>query len=453
MPALSPTMETGKIQKWNYKVGDEVTVGDALADIETDKSTMAYEMIDDGFVAKLLFPSGDGDVPVGHPIAIIVEEKADIEKFANFTGEAPAESTKAPEPVVEVKQAQTQEKEKAVTTPAEKEKSVTTGVTRDLEAGKQVPNVSLGEGSERMLYSPLAKRMALDNGVDLFALRGMGTGERGRILAENVEAFLASHAQTQATGNAVTAQKTNKAPVQQTVVTTSQSLSTDLFEDLPISGVRKVIATRLLESKQTIPHYYTNIDVEMDNLIAFRKKLNETSPVKLSVSDLIIKAVALACNDVPEANSHWMGSSIRQYKNVNVMFALSTDGGLITPVVNDAANLRLSQIATISKDLIERGRQNKLKPEEYSNGTITISNLGMMGVSNFSAIINPPQSCILAIGSTVPKPKPTEDGGVQWVNSMTVTTSFDHRVVDGAVGALWLGAFKRYIEHPMSMLI
>lgn len=236
-------------------------------------------------------------------------------------------------------------------------------------------------------------------------------------------------------------------------MTTSQPLSTDVFEDLPISGVRKIIANRLLESKQTIPHYYTNVDCEMDNLIAFRKKLNESSPVKLSVSDMIIKAVALASVDVPEANSHWMGSSIRQYKNVNVMFALSTDGGLITPVVNDAANLRLSQIATTTQDLIARGRVNKLTPAEYSNGTITISNLGMMGVSSFSAIINPPQSCILAIGSTVPKPTPAEDGGVKWVNSMTVTTSFDHRVVDGAVGALWLQAFKRYIENPMSMLI
>jgi len=219
--------------------------------------------------------------------------------------------------------------------------------------------------------------------------------------------------------------------------------------------MRKVIASRLLESKQTIPHYYLNISCEMDKLIALRKTLNETSPVKLSVSDLIIKAIALACNDVPEANSHWMGSTIRKYNNVDVCFALSTDSGLLTPVVKDAGNLRLSQIAAKSKDLIVRGREGKLKPEEYSGGTFTVSNLGMMGIDNFSAIINPPQSCILAIGKTdkVAKFDENEASNVKWVNSMTVTLSCDHRVVDGAVGANWLNAFKGYIESPMQMLL
>jgi len=193
----------------------------------------------------------------------------------------------------------------------------------------------------------------------------------------------------------------------------------------------------------------------MDKLISLRKTLNETSPVKISVSDLIIKAIALASIDVPEANSHWMGTTIRKYNNVNVCFALSTDNGLLTPVVNDAGNLRLSQIATKTQDLITRGRDGKLKPDEYSGGTITVSNLGMMGIDNFSAIINPPQSCILAIGKTekVPKYDENDANNLKWVSSMTVTLSCDHRVVDGAVGANWLNSFKGYIENPMHMLV
>lgn len=464
MPALSPTMESGKIQKWNYNIGDEVVVGDVLAEIETDKSTVGFEMIDDGYVAKLLYPEGDEDIPVGQTLAIIVEEKADIEKFANYTAQAtqPAQSAPkqeepvsqpepTPQPVVAKEPEPVQEENKATTTGG-------VSLSRDL-TGDKLPNTTLGQGNDRVLMSPLAKRLALQNNIDFGVLKGLGTGLNGRVIAENIEAYLASNqpTQTQAQTSAPVQQAQTQATQQPELSQTGSPIQInavgDLYEDLKLTTMRKVIASRLLESKQTIPHYYLNMDCEMDALMSFRKTLNETSPVKLSVSDLIIKAIALASMDVPEANSHWMGSTIRQYHQVNVNFALSTPAGLLTPVVNDAANLRLSQIATTTKDLINRGREGKLKPEEYSGGTITVSNLGMMGVSNFSAIINPPQSCILAVGKTDRVPRPCEENGVRWVNQMVVTLSCDHRVVDGAVGAQWLQAFKGYIENPMTMLL
>jgi len=294
-------------------------------------------MIDDGFVAKLLYPEGDDDVPVGQVLAILVEDKADVEKFANYTGgSAPAEpKQEVPNQAQEENKATTTshegEENKATTTghEGEENKATTTGGSDNVnrEFTGKMPNLTLGQGADRVLMSPLAKRLALQNGLELSSLRGVGTGPNGRVLAENVEAVLSSGEKPMPAQTSAPAQQ--QAQVQaQVQVSAPQAQVGDIFEDIKLTTMRKVIASRLLESKQTIPHYYLNRECEMDNLISFRKTLNEASPVKLSVSDLIIKAIALASMDVPEANSHWMGTSIRQYNQVNVNFALSTDAGL-----------------------------------------------------------------------------------------------------------------------------
>jgi len=430
-------------------------VGDCLAEIETDKSTMGFDMIDDGFIAKLLYPEGDADIPTGTVMAILVEEKADIEKFANFVPTTQAQQKQEVTPVEEVVKAPEPEPEPVQQKAPEENKATTTGGANRKLSGEKLPNLSLGQGAARVLMSPLAKRLALENNIEIASLDGIGTGPNGRVIAENVEAFLSNiSAEKLSNVKKQDSEIQNIEPVKQTA-TISQASPSDVFEDFPLGGMRKITASRLLESKQTIPHYYLNMDCQMDNLISFRKTMNETSPIKLSVSDLIIKAVAMACTDVPEGNSQFMGNTIRQYNQVNVGFALATPGGLLVPVINDAGNSRLSQIAAHSKDLINRGREGKLKPNEYTGGTVTISNLGMMGISNFCAIINPPQSLILAIGKTdrVPKECQENENGIKWVSQMTVTASFDHRVVDGAVGALWLNSFKGYIENPMTMLL
>lgn len=427
MPALSPTMEKGNIAKWRVHPGDQVSAGDVLCEIETDKATLEFESPEDGIVGKILKAEGATDVAVGDIIAVLVNEEEDVEKVKNYQ----AGAQEAPAATSEKKQIQTVK---------EQPKS---------EALQAAPSRPSGD---RVFASPLARKIARDNGIDINQI-DQATGPNGRIIAADVEEYLKrpkketpkpKEAVSQAVGTAQAA----------------TSVDTGAFEDIPTSNVRRVIAQRLQESKQTIPHYYLSVDVKMDTLLALRKQLNDKADgaYKLSVNDFIIKASALAMRDVPEANSSWRGDAIRRYKNVDISVAVQTDNGLITPIVKNAERLGVSEVSKQVKDLAARARVNKLSPEEYQGGTFTVSNLGMFGIKNFSAIINPPQACILAVGAAETRVLPKHNAAegetpYEFGNFMSVTLSCDHRVVDGAVGAGWLKAFRKYIEDPMTMLL
>ncbi|KAF9166051.1 pyruvate dehydrogenase complex dihydrolipoamide acetyltransferase component (E2) [Actinomortierella ambigua] len=420
MPALSPTMTTGNIGTWQKKVGDAIAPGDVLVEIETDKAQMDFECQEEGFLAKILVDSGAKDVSINKPIAVLVENKEDVEKFADFTADggaaaAPAAAEKKEEP------------KKAETPKAETPKA---------EAPKET---SSRADAERIFASPIARKLANEKGLDLGELSG--TGPNGRIVKSDVEGYVPKPAASKAAAAA-------PAP--------AAAGAQAAYTDLPASSMRRIIAQRLTESKQNIPHYYVTVECEMDKVMKLREVLNKQSEdkYKLSVNDFIVKASALALKDVPEANSSWMGESIRQYHSSDICVATSTPTGLITPIVASAETKGLATISAQVKDLASRARSGKLAPHEYQGGTFTISNMGMFGVKHFTAIINPPQSCILAVGSTEKRLVPgNEDGEVRTASIMAVTLSSDHRTVDGAVAAQWLKAFKGYIENPLKMLL
>ncbi|XP_041427330.1 dihydrolipoyllysine-residue acetyltransferase component of pyruvate dehydrogenase complex, mitochondrial isoform X2 [Xenopus laevis] len=429
LPALSPTMTMGTVQKWEKKVGEKLSEGDLLAEIETDKATIGFEVPEEGYLAKILIAEGTRDVPLGTPLCIIVEKESDIGSFAEYkelTGvadikpqPAPPTPTAAPHPVPHV----------AVPTPA------------------PAPSAAPSSPKGRVFISPLAKKLASEKGIDIKQVKG--TGPEGRITKKDIDSFVPP----------------KSAPVPVTAPTPAVSVPSPavaavpsgVFTDVPISNIRKVIAQRLVQSKQTIPHYYLSIDINMGEILLLRKELNEVTKaenVKLSVNDFIIKASALSCLKVPEANSSWMDTVIRQHHVVDVSVAVSTPVGLITPIV---FNAHIKGLASISKDVLSlatRAREGKLKPHEFQGGTFTVSNLGMYGIKNFSAIINPPQACILAVGGSENRLIPADnDKGFDVASMMSVTLSCDHRVVDGAVGAQWLAEFKKFLEKPTTMLL
>lgn len=423
MPSLSPTMETGGLSSWGVAIGDEIEAGDSLGEVETDKATMSFDSTEDGFVAKLLIDEGAIDIPVGQPVLVMVEEEGDIAAFADYVAEAsdpaaaPVEEAAAPAPT-------------PTSTPA-------------AEQPKAAPVMEAPTG-DRIFASPLAKRLAEAADVALQAV-SPGTGPRGRVTKADVDAYIASGA-----GDAV--------PDVPAVSAVSQAGTTDaMYEDIPLTNVRKIIASRLLESKQTIPHYYLEVDCKMDKVMEMRARMNARGgdDYKLSVNDFIIKASALALADVPEVNSAWMDSFIRQYDTVDISVAVSTPNGLITPIVFDADAKGLRSISADVKDLAARAKDGALQPEEFQGGTFTISNLGMFGVKSFSAIINPPQSCILAVGGSRREVvvDDSAEAGFSEATVMSATISCDHRVIDGAVGAGWLKAFKGYMEDPETMLL
>ncbi|EDQ89136.1 uncharacterized protein MONBRDRAFT_37222 [Monosiga brevicollis MX1] len=366
-PALSPTMTTGTLMEWQVAVGDEVAAGDALGQVETDKAAMAFESTEDGFVAKLLVEDGTSDIAIGQPVMVLVEDKDDIPAFENFTPEASA----TPEPK--------KEEPKAEPEPAKDSQPATPAPT-------PAPSPSTTEKSgDRIFASPLARRLAAQAEIALDQLNG--SGPRGRITRADVEAY-----QQSAPAPAAGASTSTKAA--------SPAGSDDLeYTDVPLSNMRKVIAKRLQESKQQVPHYYLTSDVNVDAVLALRQQFNAEAngEYKLSVNDFVIKASAAALQDVTECNSAWMDTFIREYDSVDISVAVSTDAGLITPIVFDADLKGLREISENVKELAGRAREGKLAPEEYQGGTFTISNLGMYGVSSFSAIINPPQACILAV--------------------------------------------------------
>jgi pyruvate dehydrogenase E2 component (dihydrolipoamide acetyltransferase) len=419
MPALSPTMTEGNLAKWNVKEGDKIKSGQVIAEIETDKATMEVEAVDAGTIGKIMIPAGTENVKVNALIAVLLEDgetAADAEKFAASKASAAPTATPAK---------------------AAAEAPVATPAPAAPTTNHQPPTTSGG----RTFASPLAKRIAADAGVPIAQVQG--TGPHGRVVKSDVESFIAS-------GGAA------KGVVRRNAVETTA---------IPNNNMRKVIAKRLTESKQTVPHFYLNLDIELDRLLDVRKQLNDAADLaakkqgkdakpayKLSVNDFVIKATAMAMKDVPAANASWTDAAILQYNNVDISVAVAIDGGLITPIVKNADQKTITTISGEMKDLAARAKAGRLQPEEFQGGGLSISNLGMYGISSFAAIVNPPQGCILAVGAGAEKVL-VKSGKMEIANVMTVTLSVDHRVVDGAVGAEFLAAFKRYCEAPALLLV
>ncbi len=425
MPALSPTMEKGTLAKWLVKEGDTVESGDVIAEIETDKATMEVESIDDGTVAKILVGEGTDDVPVGQIIAVLAEEGEEV-------GDVDVSAPTAPAPVADAPKAE------AVVPVA----SVATA-----PASVAVPASS---SDTRVKASPLAKRIAKQVGLDIMSVTG--SGPHGRIIKRDVEAAMA--APQQAVPMADTPAST-PAPIAAVEAPTYGPHDDIPFREERLSGMRKTIAKRLTESKTTVPHFYLTIECELDNLLAQRKELNARMAdegVKLSVNDFIIRASALALKKVPAANVQFAGDKMYWYERADISVAVAVEGGLVTPVVRGADSKGLADISRDVKELAGKARDGKLMPEDYAGGTFSISNLGMFGIKEFGAVINPPQGAILAVGAGEQRPV-VKDGALAVATVMSCTLSCDHRAIDGAVGAEFLAAFKGYIQDPLTMLL
>lgn len=424
MPALSPTMEEGTLAKWMVKEGDTVTSGDIIAEIETDKATMEIESVDEGTVGKILIAEGTEGVLVNTPIAVILEEGED----ASAADAIVAVPAPAREPI------------KAAESPS---------AQAPLAAPQALQVASAG--GARILASPLARRIAAQNNV---ALEGLtGTGPNGRIVKRDVEGVQGGARIIPLASKGATPAATAAVPV----AADFSAYDPASYEQVRVDGMRKTVARRLSESKATVPHFYLTLDCEIDNLLAARKQLNANSPdgegaYKISVNDFVIRACALALMKVPGANASWAGDSILYHSHADVSVAVAVEGGLITPIIRAAEVKGLSHIASEMKDLATRAKDRKLLPEEYQGGTFSISNLGMFGIREFSAVINPPQGAILAVGAGEQRAV-VKDGQLTVATVMTVTLSCDHRVVDGALGAEFLGVFKGFIEEPVTMLV
>jgi len=423
MPALSPTMTEGKLANWQVKEGDSVASGDVIAEIETDKATMEVEAVDEGIIGKILVEGGTENVSVNTPIALLLEDGEDASALDNMSAAAPAPAA-----------ALIEETQVAVTPEA---------------PASPAPAAQSASNGKRVFSSPLARRIAADAGLDIASISG--TGPRGRIVKADVEQYIASGgAKAAPTPVADTGAPAATAPAP--AVSTTPPHAGD-YEEIPLNGMRKTIAKRLTEAKQTIPHFYLTIECELDNLLAMRKELNSRSDeYKISVNDFIIRASALALKKLPAANAIWGGDKILQYKDIDISVAVAVDGGLITPVVRGADQKGLAGISNEMKDLAGKAKEGKLMPEEYQGGCFSISNLGMFGIKEFSAVINPPQSAILAVGAGEQRPV-VKDGALAMATVMSVTLSCDHRVIDGAVGAELLQYFKGYIEEPLTMML
>jgi pyruvate dehydrogenase E2 component (dihydrolipoamide acetyltransferase) len=410
MPALSPTMKEGNLAKWVKKEGDKIKAGEVIAEIETDKATMEVEAVDEGILGKILVAEGTENVAVNSCIALILEDGEDKKALENYA------SANAPKKVEEVKIVEEKKSAPIIDNSA----NLTQNSTKN------------SSDSNLVKASPLAKRIAKEEGVILSQISG--SGPHGRIIKDDVLGFVKNGGSRQGV--------VHRNPQE--------------FYAVKNNNVRKVIAKRLLESKQNVPHFYLSCEFKIDKLNELRHALNEVAELdengnpayKISVNDLIIKATAMALKKVPEANSSWSDEAILIYNNVDISMAVAIDGGLITPIIKNADQKSIQAISKESKQLAKKAREGKLAPEEFQGGTFSISNLGMFGIDNFSAIVNPPQSCILAVARAVEKPI-VEHGQIKIGHMMNVTLSCDHRVVDGAIGAEFLKALRRYIEHPI----
>jgi pyruvate dehydrogenase E2 component (dihydrolipoamide acetyltransferase) len=431
MPALSPTMEEGTLAKWLVKEGDTVRSGDLMAEIETDKATMEFEAVDEGVIAKILVAEGSDNVKVGTVIAILAGEGEDASSVEAPAAAAPAPAAAAPAPT-------------AAPAPAEPK-----------PAAPAAPAAPASSGS-RVKASPLARRLAAEKGIDLAALAG--SGPNGRIVKADLDGAKPGQAKAAAPAAAASAPASSSVPAGGTAP--SQETKAVWYDDsIPhevskLSNIRKTIARRLTEAKQTIPHIYLTVDVRLDALLKLRGDLNKSLDargVKLSVNDLLIKALGIALEQSPKCNVTFLGDQLVSYHRADVSVAVSTPTGLITPIIRDAAAKGVARISTEMKELAGRAKENKLKPEEYQGGTASLSNMGMFGIKQFEAVINPPQGMILAVGAGEKRPYIVDDAlGVATV--MTATGSFDHRAIDGADGAQMLKLFKALVEQPLGLL-
>ena len=435
MPALSPTMEEGTLASWQVKPGDVVSSGDVLCEIETDKATMEVEAVEEGTIGKLLVEAGTEGVKVNAPIAVLLEEGEDESALDGFEpkaagggsgGDSAAEEAPEPEPEAEAKD----------------------------EPESAPKAASTSSSGSRVFASPLAKRMASQEGLDLSQIEG--SGPKGRIVKRDVEAALESgtgRKQADAPKTEARSDAPAKSAASAPAAAKDYPPVTDDYEEIKLNSMRKTIARRLTESKQTVPHFYLTIDIELDSLLALRKDLNSRSDAyRISVNDFIVRASALALRRHPEINSQFTENVILQHRKVDVSVAVAIEGGLITPVVRNTDQKGLQQISAETKDLAGRAREGKLKPDEFAGGTFTISNLGMFGIDQFVAVINPPQAAILAVGSGTQKPV-VKDGALAVATVMTATLSADHRVFGGAEGAAFLETLKGLLEDPRTMLL
>ena len=446
LPNLSPTMSKGNIAKWLKKEGDSFKAGEAIADIETDKATVAFEMLEPGYLAKILVSEGAKDVPLGTVIAVMCENQEDVAKFKDFTlSEAIAKK------VVQAKEA-----------PKEAPKEIV----------QEASKASLfQESSGRIFISPEAKKLAESNKLNISTI--VGTGVNGRIILADIEEAMGKNVSIKYTSNAnfgnLKCEKSAK-PIEVVKVTVEAPkvvlrkeiqaaipkgmLGLPDFTDIELTKYKMVTAERLTFAKQTIPHYYVEAEIEMDKVNVLRENLNKHSTSKITVNDMLIKACSLALLKVPLANSSWMGTHIRQYKDADISVAVQTPIGLITPIVYRANLKGMSTIASEMKDLAVRAKENKLKPEEFMGGTFTISNAGMYGISNLVPIVNPPQACIMGVGATIKRVVP-HDGkdGFRIASMMTVSLACDHRVIDGATGSEYLRELKKILENPDLMML
>jgi pyruvate dehydrogenase E2 component (dihydrolipoamide acetyltransferase) len=443
MPALSPTMEVGNLAKWLKKEGDTVKAGDVIAEIETDKATMEVEAVDEGRIGKILVPEGTQEVKVNAPIAILLEEGEDASALKDAAPAPPPAAKKAEAPAA------------PAAAPKVEPKPAEAAAAKPAPAASQPAPAKANGGGGRVFASPLAKRLAKEGGIDLAAISG--SGPHGRVVKADIDAAKSAKAPAAKAAPAPAA-----APALASGMPDAQILK--LFEEgsydiVPHDNVRKIIARRLVEAKTTIPHFYLTIDCEIDALLALRSDINAAAPIdkdknpawKVSVNDMVIKALAMSLMRVPDANVTWTEGGMLHHKHADVGVAVSIPGGLITPVVRHADEKRLSDISNEMKDLAARARVRKLAPQEYQGGSSAVSNLGMFGIKDFAAVINPPHATILAVGAGEERAV-VRKGKIEVATVMTVTLSTDHRAVDGALGAQLLSAFRTLIEKPAGML-
>ena len=436
MPALSPTMEEGVLAKWHVKVGDVVSAGDVIAEIETDKATMEVEAVDEGEVTEILVAEGSEGVKVNTPIARLKDEGGAAAPKASAPAQDKADATPAPAG---------HESGQAVATPEGVNSAEAVLPPKSVAAAKS-------DSGDRIFASPLARRLAAQAGLDLKSIQG--TGPHGRIVRRDVEGAPRGAAQPAITAAAGSAPATSGIEPRKASSLAQMGIPDGSYDLISLDGMKKAVARRMVDSIQNVPHFPLFIDCEIDQLMAVRAKVNkmlEPQGIKVSVNDFVIKAAALALKMVPEANASYTPEGIAMHHNADVSMAVAIDGGLITPIIKKAETKGLAQIATESKDLAKRARERKLKPEEFQGGTFSVSNLGMFGIKQFTSIINEPQGCIMSVGAGEQRPV-VKDGQIVPATVMTVTLTCDHRVVDGATGARFLQAFKPLIEDPVAML-
>jgi pyruvate dehydrogenase E2 component (dihydrolipoamide acetyltransferase) len=441
MPALSPTMEKGNLAKWLKKEGDKVKSGDVIAEIETDKATMEVEAVDEGTIAKIVVPEGTQDVPVNDVIAVLAGDGEDVKAAGAGAASAPPKAAPAAETPAAAKPAPT-------AAPAAKPAAAAPAP----QAAAPAPQTN---GHARTFSSPLARRLAKEAGIELTRING--SGPHGRVIARDVEEAKS--------GKGLKAPAAAPATTPSIAPSMSDKQIRALFEDgsyevIPHDGMRRTIAQRLTMSVQTVPHFYLTMDCDIGKLLAAREEINATAPkdkekkpaYKLSVNDFVIKALAVALQRVPNCNVSWTDAGMLKHKHSDVGVAVAMPGGLITPIIRNAETKSLSTISGEMKDFAARARARKLKPEEYQGGTTAVSNLGMYGIKDFTAVINPPHATILAVGTSEERPV-VRSGRIEIAHIMSVTLSCDHRAVDGALGAELIGAFKMLIENPVMMMV